>query len=71
MALSRSTSDKMVWGVCSGIAKEYNLDVSLVRVLMVLFAVFGIGALVYLVMWLVVPNENGLTGAQEMQNRQG
>ena len=47
----------MVSGVCNGLAAYFGVDVTLVRVLFVLFAVFtgGIGASVYLVMLIVVP----------------
>lgn len=44
-------------GVCGGIAEYSSLDATLLRVLMALFIVFGVGLLVYLVMWIVIPNE--------------
>lgn len=40
-----------------GIAEYSSLDATLLRVLMALFIVFGVGLLVYLVMWIVIPNE--------------
>ena len=39
------------------IAEYSSLDATLLRVLMALFIVFGVGLLVYLVMWIVIPNE--------------
>ena len=55
--LVRRSDDKMVAGVCSGVADYLGVDVTLVRVLTVLGAVFGLGSLVvaYLVMWVLVP----------------
>ncbi len=55
--LYRSRTDRILGGVAAGVAVELNLDPSLVRVGWVLLAIFtgGLFALVYLVMWLVVP----------------
>ena len=55
--LVRRSDDKMVAGVCSGLADYFGIDVTLVRVLTVLGAVFGLGSiiLVYLVLWVVMP----------------
>lgn len=57
--LVRRTDDKMLGGVCSGVADYLGLDVTLVRVLTVIGTVFGVGSLlvVYVVMWAVVPEE--------------
>lgn len=57
--LVRRSDDKMVAGVCSGVADYLGIDVTLVRVLTVLGAVFGLGSLVvaYVVMWVLVPEE--------------
>ncbi len=55
--LFRIREGGMVGGVCNGLAAYFGVDVTLVRVLFVLFAVFtgGIGATVYIVMLIVVP----------------
>jgi phage shock protein C len=55
--LTRSTDDRMVAGVCAGLAEHLGLDVTLVRVLAVVGAVFGLGSLVvaYVVAWLLMP----------------
>jgi phage shock protein C len=55
----RSESDKMIAGVCGGIARYFNVDTTIVRLLFVL-AVFlgGASPLIYLVLWLVMPSEN-------------
>ena len=56
----RSTDDRMIAGVCGGAAKLLGIDVALLRVLLVAATLFGFGAgaLVYLVCWLVVPEES-------------
>ena len=53
--LTRS-SNKMIGGVCAGLAEYLDMDPTIVRivwVLMVLFAGFGI--LLYVILWLVMP----------------
>jgi phage shock protein PspC (stress-responsive transcriptional regulator) len=55
--LFRIREGGMLGGVCNGLAAYFGVDVTLVRVLFVVFSVFtgGIGAAVYLVMLIVVP----------------
>jgi phage shock protein C len=55
--LVRRTDDKMVAGVCSGVAAYTGLDATLVRILLVLAVVFGFGSgiLLYVVGWLLMP----------------
>ena len=54
--LYRSTKDKMIAGVCGGLADFFGLDVSLVRLLAVIMALLGgHGVLVYIILWIVVP----------------
>ena len=55
--LTRNTDDGMLGGVCSGVANYLSIDVTLVRVLTVLGAIFGLGSLVvaYVVAWILIP----------------
>jgi phage shock protein C len=57
--LRRSRDDRMVAGVCGGIARMLGMDAALVRLLLVAATLlgFGAGAVIYLVAWLVVPEE--------------
>ena len=60
--LTRSRSDRMLAGVCGGLAAYFGLDPSLVRIgyaLLTLFTVFA-GIPVYIIMWLIVPEERNL-----------
>ncbi len=62
MALKRSMSNAMLAGVCSGIARFLGWDATLVRVLFVLVSVVSAafpGILVYLVLWLLMPRDDG------------
>ena len=55
--LVRNTDDKVLGGVCAGVADYLGLDPTLVRVLTVVGAVLGLGSLVvaYVVAWAVMP----------------
>lgn len=55
--LTRS-DNKMIGGVCAGIAEYLNWDPTVVRVLYVLMIFFaGFGILLYFILWLVMPKK--------------
>ena len=48
----------MIAGVAAGIADYFGLDLSLVRVIIVVTAIVGgFGLVLYIVMWILVPDE--------------
>lgn len=54
--LQRDENKKMLGGVAAGLAEYFDVDVTVVRVVFVLMAVFGLaGVLIYLILWIVVP----------------
>ena len=56
--LYRARKDKMIAGVCGGIAHYFRTDPTIVRLLFILFLLLGGSALlVYIIMWIVVPVE--------------
>ena len=58
--LRRCRGDRMIAGVCCGLAHHFGLDVTLVRVLYVLVSVLSAafpGILVYIILWIVIPEE--------------
>jgi phage shock protein C len=56
--LYRSKSNRKLAGVCGGLAQYFNLDATLIRVLFIALAVLGgSGLVLYLAMWIIVPNE--------------
>ncbi|HEY8150536.1 MAG TPA: PspC domain-containing protein [Vicinamibacteria bacterium] len=58
VALTRSRRNRMIAGVCGGLAQSLGWDPTLVRVLYVLVSVISAafpGILVYLVLWVVMP----------------
>jgi phage shock protein C len=62
--LYRSRADKKVAGVCAGLAKYLNIDVTLIRLIWALVVICGgAGLLAYLVCALVIPEEpNAIEG---------
>jgi phage shock protein C len=57
--LRRSRDDRMLAGVCAGVARYLGLDVTVVRVIWAVVAIItgGAGLLAYLVAWIVIPDE--------------
>ena len=62
--LYRSNSDKKIAGVCAGLAKYLNIDVTLIRLIWALVVICGgAGLLAYLICALVIPEEpNAIEG---------
>lgn len=57
--LMRSESDRMLAGVCGGIAAYLGVDPVLVRLgFVVLLLASGVGLPIYLVLWLVMPSQS-------------
>lgn len=57
--LTRSTSNRMIAGVCAGLGEFFGIDPTIVRLVTILafFTGFGGIAIVYLIMALVVPEQ--------------
>ena len=56
--LTLSSTDKKLAGVCGGFAKYFDVDPTLIRIiLLVLVLCCGVGLLAYLVCWAVMPKE--------------
>lgn len=56
--LYRSTQDRMLCGVCGGIAEYFQLDPTLVRLGWALFSILGgSGVLAYIVAAIIIPND--------------
>ena len=55
--LYRSVTDKMLAGVCGGLAEYFAIDPVIVRLVFVLAVVFGAGSgiLAYIILWIIVP----------------
>lgn len=57
--LRRSASQRMIAGVCGGIAEYFNIDPTIVRLLWALFAFTGVGAIAYFVAAVIIPGADG------------
>ena len=54
--LFRNENDKLIGGVCSGLANYFGIDPILVRILFVVMAFAGAGLLAYLILWIALPS---------------
>lgn len=53
--LYRSTSDKILFGVCGGVAQYFNIDVSIVRIVWGVLAFTFFGLIAYIIAALILP----------------
>ena len=58
--LYRDSSDKILGGVCSGLANYMNVDPAIIRILfaIITFGGFGFGFIAYLLLWIVLPSRD-------------
>lgn len=62
MALARDSRNKVIGGVCAGVARRLGADPWLIRLLFIVsLALPGPGMLVYLVLWAVLPLDADLS----------
>jgi phage shock protein PspC (stress-responsive transcriptional regulator) len=74
--LVRKRDNRIIAGVCAGLAEYVGMDVNLLRVIVALISLFtvGTGVLAYVIAWAVIPEEGSKTSAAEdfiNKNRQG
>jgi phage shock protein C len=57
--LYRSRTDKMIAGVCGGLAEYFDTDPVIIRLIFIFLLLFGIGPIIiaYIIMWIVVPQK--------------
>ena len=59
--LYRSTDNRLIWGVCGGLGDYFDVDPVLVRLVWLILILFGgIGLLLYLVGWLIIPEDENV-----------
>jgi len=57
--LSKNTSNKMIGGVCSGVASFFAIDTTIVRIVWAILALSGgLGFLVYIALWIFLPESD-------------
>ena len=66
--LYRDVDDKRIAGICSGLSLYFDIDVTLIRILMLVAFIFGsAGFWIYLILWIAVPK--AVTPAQKCEMR--
>lgn len=67
--LYRDAENRVLGGVCSGLSAYFNIDPVILRILFILLVFVGVGisAVIYLVLWIVVPK--AATTAQRLEMR--
>ncbi len=64
----RDTEKKVLGGVASGLAAFFGADITLIRLLFVVFSfIGGLGILLYIILWIALPQANTITEKMEMQ----
>ena len=54
-----SCTDKKIAGVCGGVARYFDIDPTVVRLIWVMaFFLYGLGPIAYLVCWFIIPRDN-------------
>lgn len=64
----RDSGNKVLGGVAAGVAAFFGTEASLIRVLFIVFAIIGgAGILVYIILWIALPEAKSITEKMEMQ----
>ncbi|MCA4895148.1 MAG: PspC domain-containing protein [Cytophagales bacterium] len=64
----RDPEKKVLGGVASGVAAFFGVDVTVIRVLFIVFAFLGgLGLLLYIILWIALPEAKSITEKMEMQ----
>ncbi|MFZ5980397.1 MAG: PspC domain-containing protein [Candidatus Zixiibacteriota bacterium] len=55
--LYRSLTDRKIAGVCGGLGQYFDVDPTLIRLLMAILTIIGVGTglLIYIIAWIVMP----------------
>ncbi len=57
--LNRPEKNRVIGGVCAGLGEFFQVDPSIVRLIFILFTVFGgSGILLYLILWIIIPSDS-------------
>jgi phage shock protein C len=55
--LVRPRRGKVIAGVCAALAERFGMPTFIVRIGFLIFGIAGIGELVYLILWVMIPKE--------------
>lgn len=73
--LYRNDSEKIIAGICAGLADYINIDVTIVRLIFVVLFLMGTGGFwLYLILWIIIPlppdhssNSVEVTGTRDVE----
>lgn len=68
--IRRSSTDRMLGGVCGGIANYLGVDSTLVRIGFVVLTLSGVSPFLYLVLWLFIPSDTAAPAPWTQQIQQ-
>ncbi len=64
----RDTDNRVIGGVCAGLGIYFGIDPVIIRVIMLIaFFVFGMGPMIYIILWIAMPK--AITTAQKLEMR--
>ena len=64
----RDPDNRIIGGVCSGMAAYWHIDPAIVRLIFVVLAIFGMaGVLIYLILWIILPEAHTIAQKLEMR----
>lgn len=72
--LSRPMNEAKIAGVCAGFARHFGVDVTLIRVLWIVFTIWPLpllGVISYIVAWIVMPKDPIALPAQQLKTING
>lgn len=69
--LTRSKKERMIAGVCGGLAEYFGWDSTLIRIVYVLATIFTAfaGIIIYFILWIIMPEERHSDGYSDRMNQ--
>ena len=68
-SLTRSRRDRVIGGIAAGVARRFDLDPLVVRVTLVVLGLFGVGVILYVGLWLLLPDDDGNPAVLDLEDR--
>jgi phage shock protein C len=71
--LYRSKKERMLGGVCAGLGEHFDIDPTVIRLVWAVITVLsiGTGVLVYIIAWILIPEEESGSSEQKTQESEG
>jgi phage shock protein C len=71
--LYRSKKERMLGGVCAGLGEHFDIDPTVIRLAWAVITVISIGTgiLVYILAWIIIPEEDTGSSEQKTQKSEG